>query len=55
MSTNKKRNRNATWIVLFLLPVVVLIVAFFIYPIVFLVFLSFMEWNGIQSMSFIGL
>ncbi|MDA3950981.1 MAG: sugar ABC transporter permease [Spirochaeta sp.] len=55
MSTNKKRNRNGKWIVLFLLPVIALIVAFFIYPIVFLVFLSFMEWNGIQSMSFIGL
>ncbi len=43
------------WILLFLLPVALLIVAFFIYPIVFLIFLSFMQWNGIEAMSFIGL
>ncbi len=55
MSTLKKRNRNTKWIVLFLMPVIVLIGAFFIYPIAFLIFLSFMEWNGIQSMSFVGL
>lgn len=51
----KKSNSNTKWIILFLLPVGVLIFAFFIYPIAFLAFLSFMEWNGIQSMSFIGL
>jgi len=51
----KKPNSNTKWIILFLLPVGVLIFAFFIYPIVFLAFLSFMEWNGIQSISFIGL
>jgi raffinose/stachyose/melibiose transport system permease protein len=55
MSIVKKRNRNTKWIVLFLLPVIILIAAFFIYPIAFLVFLSFMEWNGIQPMSFVGL
>lgn len=52
---NSKKNRNATWIVIFLLPVGILITAFFLYPIVFLMFLSFMEWNGIQPMSFVGL
>jgi len=49
-----KNNKNKVWIVLFLLPVGLLIAAFFVYPIVFLVVLSFMEWNGIQPMSFVG-
>lgn len=47
--------RNGKWIALFLFPVLAMIVAFFVYPILFLVFLSGMEWNGIQSMSFVGL
>lgn len=55
MKTRQKANRNAKWIVLFLLPVALLIVAFFIYPIVFLIILSFMQWNGIEAMSFVGL
>ncbi|MFO8043765.1 MAG: sugar ABC transporter permease [Alkalispirochaeta sp.] len=55
MDTLRKRNRNTAWIILFLLPVLTLILAFFIYPIFFLLYVSFMEWNGIQSMSFIGL
>ncbi len=42
------------WIILFLLPVTVLLIAFFVYPIIFLIILSFMEWNGIESMSFVG-
>ena len=42
------------WIILFLLPVTVLLIAFFVYPIVFLIILSFMEWNGIEPMSFVG-
>lgn len=50
-----KKNKNKVWIVLFLLPVGLLITAFFVYPIVFLIILSFMEWNGIQPMSFVGL
>lgn len=55
MSTQAfKNNRNKKWIILFLAPVVVLIAAFFVYPIVFLLALSFMEWNGIQPPSFVG-
>lgn len=50
-----KNNRNKKWIILFLAPVVVLIAAFFVYPIVFLLALSFMEWNGIQSPTFVGI
>lgn len=50
-----KNNRNKNWIILFLAPVVVLIAAFFVYPIVFLLALSFMEWNGIQSPTFVGI
>jgi raffinose/stachyose/melibiose transport system permease protein len=56
MSTKAfKNNRNTKWIILFLAPVVVLIAAFFVYPIVFLIALSFMEWNGIQPPSFVGI
>jgi raffinose/stachyose/melibiose transport system permease protein len=51
---SKKSNRNLKWIILFLLPVTVLLVAFFVYPIVFLIVLGFMEWNGIEPMSFVG-
>jgi raffinose/stachyose/melibiose transport system permease protein len=51
---SRKQNKNLKWIILFLLPVSVLMVAFFLYPIVFLVLLSFMEWNGIAAMSFNG-
>lgn len=51
----RKHNKNLKWIILFLLPVTVLMVAFFLYPILFLVLLSFMEWNGIAAMSFNGL
>ncbi|TVQ40143.1 MAG: sugar ABC transporter permease [Spirochaetaceae bacterium] len=52
---SSKSNRNRKWIVLFLTPVGVLFVAFFLYPIVFVTILSFMEWNGIEPMSFIGI
>ncbi len=51
----KKTNRNLKWIILFLIPVTVLLIAFFVYPIVYLVFLGFMEWDGISPMSFVGI
>lgn len=48
------RNTNTKWIILFLTPVGVLFVAFFLYPIIFLFVLGSMEWNGIQPMHFVG-
>ena len=49
------RQKNRLGIILFLLPVSVLYIAFFIYPIIFTFFLSVMEWNGIQPMVFVGM
>lgn len=54
MGAHKQRNRNLKYIVLFLLPVGLLYIGYFLYPIIFLFVVSFMEWNGIQSMSFVG-
>lgn len=42
------------YIILFLVPVTVLLMAYFVYPIVFVTILSFTEWNGIEPMTFIG-
>ena len=39
---------------LYLLPAVVLTVVFFILPLVFIVFISPMKWNGIGEMEFVG-
>ncbi|WP_076489379.1 carbohydrate ABC transporter permease [Alkalispirochaeta americana] len=50
-----KRRSDRIWITVFLLPVGLMIIAFFAYPIIFLILLGFMEWNGIQPMSFVGL
>ncbi|MFP4364933.1 MAG: carbohydrate ABC transporter permease [Spirochaetia bacterium] len=51
----KKLNRNWPWIIVFLLPIVVLYSAFFIYPLVFVFITSLMEWSGIGGMEFTGL
>jgi len=49
--------KSAEWISrsLFLLPVFVLFVAFFIYPFIFILFTSFTSWRGIGAMRFTGL
>ena len=39
---------------LFLLPVLVLFTAFFLYPFLFILFTSFTQWRGIGSMEFAG-
>lgn len=51
----KKRNKNLPLIVLFLTPISVLYITFFLYPILFVLYVSFMNWNGIGAMEFVGL
>ncbi len=50
-----KKTSNARWILLFLLPIVLLYTAFFIYPFGFVFFSSLNKWNGISHMKFVGL
>ncbi|MBI9102289.1 MAG: sugar ABC transporter permease [Spirochaetales bacterium] len=51
MSTNK----NWKQIILFLLPVIILFGAYFVYPLGFVFVTSFTKWNGISKPLFIGL
>ena len=50
-----EKTSNARWILLFLLPIIFLYTAFFIYPFGFVFFSSLNKWNGISHMKFIGL
>lgn len=49
------QNKNWKMIFIFLLPVVILFVTYFIYPLGFVLVTSFAKWNGIGKMDFIGL
>ena len=49
------KKRNWIGIVLFLLPVLVLFIMYFIYPLLFVIVTSFTEWNGFSAMEFVGL
>jgi raffinose/stachyose/melibiose transport system permease protein len=40
---------------LYLAPAVLLIAVFFIFPLIFVVYLSFNQWNGIGAIEFVGL
>lgn len=40
---------------LYMAPAVVLIVAFFLFPLCYLIYLSFFEWNGLGEKIFIGI
>ncbi len=52
---SRRNKRNSKYIILFIMPVTVLLLAFFVYPIISIFILSFTEWNGIEPISFIGL
>jgi raffinose/stachyose/melibiose transport system permease protein len=54
-SSNRKTNKNLKYIVLFLIPVTVLLLAYFVYPLIFILILSLAEWNGIEPITFVGL
>ena len=45
----KRRER-----ILYLLPAGILIVAFFLFPLCYLVYVSFFEWNGLGPMVYVG-
>lgn len=51
---NKRRNRNALRIALFLAPVLILFAGFFLYPFAFTLAASLTRWRGIGAMRFIG-
>ena len=48
------RNKNWKMILVFLLPVLILFIAYFVYPLGFVMATSFTKWNGIGKMEFIG-
>ena len=51
-----KVNREAKiGIVLFLLPAMILFIAFFLFPIFYVGVMSLFDWNGISEATFIGL
>ena len=49
------QNKNGKMIFLFLLPVLILFVTFFIYPLLFVIVTSFSKWNGFTPPEFIAL
>lgn len=49
------QNKNGKMIFLFLLPVLILFITFFIYPLLFVIVTSFSKWNGFTPPEFIAL
>lgn len=49
-----KSRKNGLWIFLFLLPVLVLFFAYFVYPLGFVFVTSTLKWNGVSQAEFIG-
>lgn len=50
-----KSRKNSLWIFLFLLPVMILFVAYFVYPLGFVFITSMLKWNGVNQPEFVGL
>ncbi|WP_455382762.1 carbohydrate ABC transporter permease, partial [Salinispira pacifica] len=50
-----RRNKHWKGIILFILPVLVLYGMFFLYPLGFVGVVSFVKWNGVTPMKFVGL
>ncbi|HHW00286.1 MAG TPA: sugar ABC transporter permease [Clostridiaceae bacterium] len=51
---NVKRDEKIG-VILFLLPVLILFIAFFVYPVIYLVIMSFNKWSGFDAPVFTGL
>ena len=51
----KKSWKDKFGMIIFLAPAVILFIAFFIYPVSFVVTNSFMKWDGMSSPEFVGL
>jgi raffinose/stachyose/melibiose transport system permease protein len=49
------KNKKKLGVFLFILPAVIVFFIYFVYPIGFLLYTSFMAWDGVGSMSFTGL
>jgi raffinose/stachyose/melibiose transport system permease protein len=49
------QKKNGKMVFLFLLPVLILFTAFFIYPLTFVIVTSFTKWNGFTTPQFFGL
>jgi len=54
MAGTRRMSAGAGRILLFLSPVLVIYLAFFLYPLLFTAFTSLMKWRGIGAMSFFG-
>lgn len=50
-----RKNRSSLWIALYLAPLVIFFVAFFVYPLAFNLYTSLMKWKGGGAMHFAGL
>jgi raffinose/stachyose/melibiose transport system permease protein len=50
-----RKNQNIPWILVYLAPLAILFFAFFLFPLVFNLYTSFMKWKGGGGMSFNGL
>ncbi|NCD05548.1 MAG: sugar ABC transporter permease [Spirochaetia bacterium] len=48
------QNKNGKMIFVFLLPVLILFTAFFIYPLAYVIVTSFSKWNGFTAPQFFG-
>lgn len=53
-SRRGRRNRNYFWIYLFIVPSLIIFLAFYLVPILTVVFTSFTNWDGFNSPSFCG-
>ena len=50
-----KSRMNKFWILLFLVPILILFFAYFVYPLGFIFVTSTVEWNGVSTPKFVGL
>jgi raffinose/stachyose/melibiose transport system permease protein len=55
MKQKKRKQKNLFWIIIFILPVLILLMTFFVYPLISLLVTSLTEWDGISPMKFVGL
>jgi len=49
------KSHYRTGVLLFMLPAAAIFAVYFIYPIAFLAYTSFMKWDSITPMEFVGL
>ncbi len=47
--------KRALWIFIFILPVLILLMAFYVYPLISLVVMSLLDWDGIGDAKFVAI